>query len=56
MNCCFIEYPDGICTHYSASAALVTQSLSIIPFVNQSLTSQSYGASSTSLCTFVNTI
>ena len=35
MNVCLIEYKDGgICTNLSANQALVTQNLSIAPFMN----------------------
>ena len=39
MNVCYIEYPGGICTNVSANNALVTQNLSVIPFVNTSIVS-----------------
>ena len=53
MNVCYIEYPGGI-TNVSANLALVNQNVSIVPFINQSLTSLSYGAVSTRLVSFIN--
>ena len=55
MNVCYIEYPGGICTSVSAYLVLMNQNVSIVPFVNSSLTSLSYGAVSTSLVSFINT-
>ena len=39
MNVCYIEYPGGICTNVSANLALSNQNLSIVPYVNSSITS-----------------
>ena len=40
MNVCFIEYPDnGICTNLSANTALINQIVSIVPYINSSITS-----------------
>ena len=39
MNCCYIEYPGGICTNTSANTALVNQNVSIVPFINSSIVS-----------------
>ena len=55
MNVCYIEYPGGRCTNVSANLALVNQNVILVLFVNQSLTSLSYGAVSASLVLFINT-
>ena len=40
MNVCFIEYPDnGICTNLSANTALINQNVSIVQYINSSITS-----------------
>ena len=39
MNVRYIEYPGGICTNVSANNALINQNVSIVPFVNSSITS-----------------
>ena len=60
MNVCDIEYPGGICTNMLANIALVTQNLSIVPFVNNSFVSyntsvvSALSAYNTSLQTFVD--
>ena len=42
------------CTNVSANLALVTQNLSVVPFMNQSKIRLSYGAVLASLCAFIN--
>ena len=39
MNVCFIEYKDdGVCTNFSANNALINQNVSIVPYINSSIT------------------
>ena len=44
MNVCSIKYPGGICTNVSANQTLVTQNLSIVLFVNNSVLSDNTSA------------
>ena len=62
MNVCFIDYKDdGVCTNLSANTALINQNVSIVPFVNSSITSYNVSVVNalslynTSIISFTNT-